>query len=822
MLSRNALWVTVLLGMSAACLAAEKSVAIEKSAPALDPASDARAEFRELAEQIVSSRDWFTRIAKQAFNRQALILPEDRDPLDVVLRRTAALLADMQEMRPRRDLALLAASFDELRRKAEALPLAAPAPAAAPQTPPARKPVATPPPALARAEGPRFELYLEVCQLRRRIALANPLLDFDKILFVQRHLSADHMCDQFYGHLNQRGGGLFVLEDAFGEKPTLRNLLDGVVVESGRLKGRRLEPGSFLSPELAFDGRTVLFAYTELKGRGWSPESSYHIFRIGADGRGLLQLTDGTWNDFDPCFLPDGRIAFISERRGGFLRCSGSRPCPVYTLHSMDAQGGEIARLSHHETHEWQPSVDNDGKLVYTRWDYVDRDTNAAHHLWTCYPDGRDPRSPHGNYPAHRGARPWFEADIRAVPSAPQKYIATAAAHHGQAFGSLIHIDTALPDDGAMSQVRRITPESPFPEGEKGSYRFATPWPLSERYYLAAHDPAGKNHGIYLVDAFGNRELLFRDPAIPSMSPIPLRARPMPPALPRQVLTEREAATKPSVQTRATISVMNVYDANFDWPANTRIGSLRILQLLPKTNPPKGSPRIGVAGDANARLVLGTVPVERDGSAYFEAPVGKPIYFQALDERGLAVQSMRSATYVSLGENMTCQGCHETKRTAPAARASPLAQRRSPSPITPEPDGSAPFNYVRLVQPVLDRNCVSCHTEKKALDLSGAPGSAPFTRSYDSLAKGFGFWFDSTNGCYGQANTGGGRTIAGKFGARASKLLPLLDKGHYGVKLSPEDLRRITLWLDCNSDFLGAYHDVEAQVKGEVVKPKLE
>jgi hypothetical protein len=805
---------------------ARLGLAAEKPAAPLDPATDAQAEYRELAEQIAASQAWFARVKAQAYHPQALIHPEDRDPLDVVLRRTESLLADIQELRPRRDLSALAASLAALRRQAEVLPVAAAVPAAASESPRGRKSPASV--AAAKAEGPRYELYLKACQLRRRIAFANPLLDFRGILFVQRHQSANHMCDQFYGHLNKPGGGLFVLDDAFGEKPKPRNLLEGVVVESGRLRGRELTPGSFLSPELSFDGRTVLFAYTELKGRGWSPESSFHIFRVGADGRGLAQLTDGKWNDFDPCFLPDGRVAFISERRGGYLRC-GQRSCPVYVLYTMNADGGEIAPLSYHETHEWQPSVDNDGKLVYTRWDYVDRDTNAAHHLWTCLPDGRDPRSYHGNYPVRREGRPWGEWDIRAIPDRGQRYVATAAAHHGQAYGSLVLIDQSRADDGAMSQVRRITPECPFPEAEgrgssKSSWRYATAWPLSEKYFLCGYDAAGSHHGIYLVDCFGNKELLFRDAATPSISPIPLRPRPTPPVVPREVLPHRQGNEQGPPT--GVVMVANVYDSDFPWPEGTKIAALRVIQLLPKTTPSLNSPRIGVAQQANARAVLGTVPVEADGSAHFTAPAGKPIYFQALDERGLAVQSMRSATYLQPGQRLVCQGCHERKtHSPPPASEPPLAFRRGPSPITPEARGSNPFNYAVLVQPVLDRHCVACHREKGAIDLSGGLGKAggrgegQFTRSYDSLAAKYGFYFHSTSSSFGR---GGGRTTAGKFGAAAAPLLKYLDKGHYGVDLSAEDLRRITLWLDCNSDFFGAYHDIDAQRKGELVKPVLE
>jgi len=150
----------------------------------------------------------------------------------------------------------------------------------------------------------------------------------------------------------------------------------------------------------------------------------------------------------------------------------------------------------------------------------------------------------------------------------------------------------------------------------------------------------------------------------------------------------------------------------------------------------------------------------------------------------------------------------------------PLAFRRSPSEIQPEADGSNPFNYPRLVQPALDRNCVECHRQKKALDLSGDIEKG-FTRSYNNLAAKYGFYFHVSNGSFNTGVHGGSRTIPGQFGARAAPLLRYLDERHHGVKLSPEDLRRFTLWLDANSEFYGAYENTPAQACGEVVCPSL-
>ena len=215
--------------------------------------------------------------------------------------------------------------------------------------------------------------------------------------------------------------------------------------------------------------------------------------------------------------------------------------------------------------------------------------------------------------------------------------------------------------------------------------------------------------------------------------------------------------------------------------------------------------------------MLGTVPVEEDGSAHFTVPAHKEIFFQALDERGLAVQSMRSATYLQAGERLVCSGCHEPKhQSPPISQYVPLALRRPPSAPKPDVEGSNPFSYAHLVQPVLDRHCVDCHAQHpdKPINLAREPIERNWFASYVNLAPEFGFW-----------NYGSGhRTTPGKFGARASKLLAILDDGHYDLELSAEELHRLTLWLDCCSVFYGVYEKEggEAQLRGEIVRPTLE
>ncbi len=799
-------------------------------------------------------KDYFASIADQAFRPEALILESDRDPADVVLRRTAALLNHLRKKQATPELDELAQQLSRLQTAGDTIDV--------------------------QDDQARYALYRDVCELRRKIAFSNPLLDFDQIVFIKRHRALyNHMCDQYYGIAATPGGGLYVLEDAFGPEPRVRDVLADSVVERGRLAGERLcggpttppavrydgmgrrhgedtGGGSFLSPHLSFDADHILFAYVENRGdpehrhhtdyphRGyWHEGRCYHIFRVNVDGTQLEQLTDGTWNDFDPVLMPSGRIVFNSERRGGYLRCG--RVCPTYTLFDMAPDGSDIRCLSFHETNEWHPSVAHDGMIMFTRWDYVDRHGVVAHHPWIMTPDGCDPRAVHGNF-SFRPDRADMQLDIRAIPGST-RYVSTAAPHHGQAFGSLVVFDPRVPDDDGMAPVRRLTPEVPFPEsqGPTGSQTFGQASPLSEDYYLVVYDAAMEvprvggvrgRYALYLLDSFGNRELLYRNLEIACQNPLPLRPRPVPPIIPER--SQRVAEHEPA---EATIGLLNVYHSQVPWPEGTQIKALRVYQLLPLSvasarvphntgiQIPQGSDSINLA-----RSVLGTVPVEADGSAYFTVPARRELFFQALDADGLAVTSMRSATQFQPGEQAMCQGCHEPRRDSPPLLDHvPLAMLRPPSPLTPDVDGTHPFSYPRLVQPVLDRHCVGCHQENAdeapPLDSSLVthPGGGHMNRattyfqSYVSLAPEYGFY---DYGGRGWRDPKWYRTTPGEFGARASKLYPMLRDGHHDVQLTPEELHRIAVWLDSCSLFYGVYEKEggEAQLRGEIAWPTLQ
>ena len=485
--------------------------------------------------------------------------------------------------------------------------------------------------------------------------------------------------------------------------------------------------------------------------------------------------------------------------------------------------------------------MNHQGKIVYTRWDYVDRHWGTAHHFWECFPDGRDPRTYHGNYPLPRSAmpagsqpdqygqprlvngrflRPDAEMSIRAVPGS-SKCTATAVGHHEGFSGSLLLIDTRTPDDGRMSQVKRITPEYYFPEVEpEAVHAYGTAWPLSEDFYLCNFQT-----GLYLLDRFGNREAIY-DPGRPEYrvrDPFPLRLRSTPPALP--VMTWQGARTAQADHHRAVISVQNVYAADEvgKLPDGIKVKWMRIVEVIPQLlicNCCKVD-LVSFASDSIGRIPLGVVPVEEDGSVYCEAPVGKPIYFQLLDEKGMAVQSMRSATYVHPGERLSCLGCHEDKwKPAPTQRAV-TALRRPPSKITQEIEGGAvPFNFIQLVkQPVFDKQCVACHRQHPP-----APDM-----SYASLARfDWVFSYPGEEPALSMVGVGGSRTTPGRFGARASGIMKSLATKDYhkGIHMSPDQLRRLTLWLDLNSNQIGWISDdwnqIVAQREGQALWPLID
>lgn len=665
----------------------------------------------------------------------------------------------------------------------------------------------------------RRTVYFQARWAVREMALRNPLLGFGSLLFVKRAPGMfPHMSDQHYGWWSRPGGGLYVLEDVAGKDPRLRCL-------TGHFTG-----GSFQGPEVSFDGKRIVFAYCRFyPGLADEPNKAdktrlpqdafYHVYEMNADGSGCRQLTYGRYDDFDPRYLPSGDIAFVSTRKGtalqcslgfsdstrnadhldSYVRCGGDnyRPVPVFTLHAMARDGSNIRPLSAFENFEWAPSIAQDGRILYTRWDYIDRFNGHFFSLWSANQDGSNPQLVYGNYTV----APQVVIEARSIPGST-KLVFTAAAHHSIYGGSLCLLDRSLGTEGAQP-LTRLTPEVRFPETEGNeSHYFADPWPLSDEFFLVAWSQAPlpphcrvetvqnpvNATGIYLLDAFGNLELLYRDPSISSASPVPLAARPTPPTQP--VMARENSPAE------GEFLLADVY-RGLDQVSRGVVRQLRLVAVPPKVQPHMNNPNLGVSAEDPGKYVLGTVPVESDGSAFFRAPSGIPLFFQALDQDGAAIQTMRTLTYVSAGETLSCTGCHEHRDSAPPASRTLLATLRSASRITPGPEGSWPLRFDQLVQPVLDKYCVDCHF-KGGADPEAARFDLTASSAYRNLME---------YGDLGKQASERDRSILNQGVTANSSLWRLLTRpgGHRGIVFGPESRTRLATWLDTYAQWQGHF-----------------
>ena len=670
-------------------------------------------------------------------------------------------------------------------------------------------------------ENARLELYKKIRWTVRKISLKNPLIASKKIVFMKRKRFICQMLHEylgyFYDYKDISGGSVCILENP-GYSTELRDLISD-----------RLPRGNYTTLSLSYNAKTVYFAFSERaeqKPNYYTPErKGFHIYAVDSDGSNLRQITRGLYDDFDPCELPDGDIAFMSTRRGGFGRCHNPwEPLPTYTLHRVNTDGNGARTLSFHETNEWHPSVLQDGRIIYTRWDYVDRSAANFHGLWTSNPDGSNPSVLFGNYTEKINA--CYQA--KAIPNS-NKIVFVAGAHHADVGGSLVLLDPARislnteTGEDDFSSLEFLTPEVTLPEAPDWPVSFYhSPWPLSENYYLVAFsfDPlpgmgpkvdSDSETGIYLFDRFGNMELLYREKGVSCMYPVPLAPRTIPPVIP--------SALNTTMGQEGEFMLTDVNQSLMALPKDRPVHALRIFQVFPKSETHVANkPRLGYANAESARMLLGTVPVEEDGSAYFRAPAGKPLVFQAIDKEGKAVQGMRSLTYLQPGERRGCTGCHESPGTV-AKTTRTKAFQRKPSVIQPGPDGSQPWSFPRLMQPMLDTQCIRCHDGSEKSYKPNLTGTVKeeFTVSYENLRP------------YIKWNEWGGESINGvstkpeHMPADCSPLVKILDDANHkdAVHFSKEDKERLYLWLDGNASFYGAYSPVEqlAQLKGEAIQP---
>ena len=687
------------------------------------------------------------------------------------------------------------------------------------------------------------ESYFQVRRAVRELLFTHPALDFDELLFVRRHWPhMNHQCGHRVGENQTPGADLCVLK---GLRP------DGQV--RGLLPPELAAKCGIGRPDLSFDATHIVFPlalprdpptrYPSGGGHaGYDPKNPadsssyrggacqmYDIYEINANGSGLRQITrDTKAENTEPCYLPDGRIVFTSSRGGRMVQCGDW--ALVFGMYTMNPDGSDVRSFTQPQDSEFYPSMLDDGRILFTRWDYVMKAYNVIQQLWSVYPDGTRTQLAYGDWQAFsRGPIALFEA--RQIPGT-QQVVAVGAAHHNTCAGPLMIADLEQ-NRGGPGGLRNITPEVGYPEcqhlldertdssvpdsprigvGHGPAGWYASPWPLAENLFLCSSNyEAGNNtdaYGIYLVDAYGNRELVFRAAGTSCYAPMPLKPRRVP-------LKISPQPPPPQPNTPGRLFVQNV-QTGLDGVAPGTVKWLRVCETYPKlrhTNPHRVD--VGVGSGWDMRGVLGFVPVEEDGSASFEIPSGKMIFLEALDRNFLEVRRMRNYINLQPGEQQSCIGCHEKPGTASPPAGRPLAARRAPSVITPPPWGAGPMRFAQVVQPVLDRNCIRCHGNGKAkLDLrGGCMVTAPHAGDKDegsqhTVSTSFLALLQQVR--YVRVNAYGGEKLPLKpyaYGSAASPLMQMLQKGHHEVKLAATDWGALAAWIDCNAPYYGSYDD---------------
>lgn len=549
-------------------------------------------------------------------------------------------------------------------------------------------------------------------------------------------------------------------------------------LRTGELKLLVDDPkGGVRDPTVHYDGRTILFSYR----RGGQPY--YHLYEIQADGSGLRQLTDGPYDDFEPTYLPDGDLVFCSSRCNRWVPCWSTL---VANLHRSDGDGGNVRMISSNIEQENTPCVLSDGRILYTRWEYVDRSQVDFHHLWSFNPDGTGQMIWYGNQ--HPGV---VMIDALPIPGT-KKVVASFSPGHGRREheGTITVVDpSAGPDDKAFA--RSIS--------RGGGFR--DPYPISEDSFLVA-----RGASILLLDARGVTTPLYTLPPEDT-------AAGLQPHEPRVVTTrERERLipprTDPSRETGRLVLADVNYGRNMTGVEPGDVKKLLVLESLAKPvnfNMP-GHPMfqishmepLSIGGTFCLARVVGTVPVEADGSAYFDLPAMRSLFFVALDENDLSIKRMQSFVTVQPGETTSCSGCHEQRTNTPPPATGLLALKRSPSKIKPFPNIPDVLDFPRDVQPILDRHCVECHNPDRRdgdVDLTG-DHTPVYSTSYWTIVK---------HRLISDARNGHGNRPPRSIGSSASRLLDYIDGSHYEAKLSPHERMLLILWIETGATYPGTY-----------------
>ena len=669
----------------------------------------------------------------------------------------------------------------------------------------------------------------EILAFQREALTANPLLDFDQLLLIKRVPIGDPRRPRGDG----KGLGKFLglpqqsswQQDEIPNLDTWENEIAVMSHLRSEPKLRTLYRPSTLrlvgDIDLHYDADKILFSMP-------NDHRTWQVYEIDAQGNGLRQLTPEAYPDihnYDACYLPSGEIVFISTAALQGVPCNASVNTAM--AYKMDAGRKNIRQLCFDQDQNYCPTVTNDGRVLYLRWEYTDIPHVWGRYLFTMNPDGTCQREFYGS----GGYWPNSIFYARSIPEHPTKVVGVVTGHHVGRVGELVILDPALgrnATDGVVQQIpgrgKKVEPLIQDRLTQDSWPKFLHPYPLSEKYFLVSCKPTPHDlWGIYLVDVFDNMVLVGELEGYALLEPIPFRNRVKPPVVPDKVkLGTRTALVYledvhrgPGLKgvPRGSVKQLRLFTYHFVYQRMAGINHL-----------------VGADGPWEPKRVLGTVPVEEDGSAMFRVPANTPISIQPLDADGKALQLMRSWTTAMPGEIVSCVGCHEKQNSTPLSQGT-IAATREPSQIESWHGPTRGFSFKREIQPVLDRYCVGCHDGTQQAGATALPDlradQAKFVVlrsgnpephvisgvSREELHKKWGGVFEPSYFELRRLVRVGGfesdiRLLdAGEFGAETCELVQMLQKGHHGVELDREAWERLFVWIDLNAPCHGTWRE---------------
>lgn len=627
---------------------------------------------------------------------------------------------------------------------------------------------------------------------KRAILLANPLLNGDKILTVRyqlgnrdRRAMAPELGTQSNNWSNQesarrKGFNADIVE--------LSNLRDEVQI---RTIYKPDNTSSIADLKLHWDGDRAMFTQTMSDNR-------WNVFEVKLNNGDCKKLIDNPEPDlefYDGTYLPDGRIIANSNIGYQGVPCvNGSDPVGNMVLYTP--QSKNLRRLTFDQDANWNPVIMNNGRVMYTRWEYTDLTHYYTRIVMNMNPDGTEQKALYGS----GSMFPNSTFDVQPLPGYASAFVGIISGHHGVArSGHLILFDPAKARKGAAGMLQEIPHRNrPIVEEVKDRLvdgvwpQFIKPSPLNDTYFLVAAK-LDKNDlwGIYLVDKFDNVTCLHKMEGEGYISPIAVRKTVTPPAIPDRVKLDDK---------QATVFIQDIYEG--EGLKGIPRGTVKSLRLhayeYAYVQTQSDHNWHGIQSGWDIKRMLGTVPVGEDGSVIFKIPANTPVSIQPLDKDGVAVQWMRSWLTGQPGEIVSCVGCHEDQNQIVIPKRV-IASQKAPHALTPPEGGTRSFTFDLEVQPILDRACIACHNgEGKAFDLRGGKKDG----------RGYGTSYLNLHP-YVHRQGGEGDMVVlypYEYHPNTSELVRLLKKGHYNVQLTDAEWRKIYNWIDYNAPDKGYFN----------------